>query len=45
MGATKTYTPVEYHDAIEKLEKWFFRRYPDRLSKVEMLIEREARET
>jgi len=38
MGATKTYTPIEYHDAIEKLNKWFFSRYPDRLSKIAMVV-------
>jgi hypothetical protein len=38
MGATKKYTPVEYHDAIKKFERWFFNRYPDRLSKVSMVV-------
>lgn len=33
-------TPTEFHDALEKLNKWFFRRSPDRLSRVEMVIDR-----
>jgi hypothetical protein len=41
MGATQTFSPVEYHDAVEKLEKWFFHRCPDRLSKIVMVIKRE----
>ena len=41
MGATQTFSPVDYHDAIEKLEKWFFHRCPDRLSKIAMVIKRE----
>lgn len=40
LGASSSFTPLEYHDALNKLEKWFFRRYPDRLSKVAMVIER-----
>ncbi|MCJ7547476.1 MAG: hypothetical protein MUP30_11740 [Deltaproteobacteria bacterium] len=42
MGATKTYTPIEYHDAIEKLEKWFLHRCPDHLSKVAMVVRSEG---
>lgn len=38
MGATKTFTPVEYHEAIEKLENWFLQRCPDRLSKIAMVV-------
>jgi hypothetical protein len=40
MGATKTFSPLEYHEAIEKLEKWFFRRCPDRLAKVAIVVAR-----
>lgn len=40
LGASSSFTPLEYQDALNKLEKWFFRRYPDRLSKVAMVIER-----
>ena len=40
LGASKAFTPLQYHDALDKLEKWFFGRYPDRLSKVEMVIDR-----
>lgn len=40
LGATKTFTPLEYHEALDKLEKWFFRRYPDKLTKVAMVIDR-----
>jgi hypothetical protein len=37
LGASKTFSPGEYHDALNKLEKWFFLRCPDRLSKIEMV--------
>jgi|GEM_PF-2975678 len=40
LGAAKDFSPLEYHEALEKLEKWFFHRYPDRLRKVAMVIER-----
>ncbi len=40
MESTKSFTPVEYHEAIEKLEKWFFHRCPDRLSKIAMVVAR-----
>jgi hypothetical protein len=39
LGASKTFSPLEYHDALEKLEKWFFRRCPDKLSKIAMVID------
>ncbi len=38
MGAAKTFSPPEYHEALEKFEKWFFQRCPDRLSKVAMVV-------
>ncbi len=38
LGASKTFTPLEYHEALEKLEKWFLHRCPDRLSKVAMVV-------
>ena len=38
MGAAKTFSPLEYHGALEKFEKWFFHRCPDRLSKVAMVV-------
>lgn len=38
LGAIKTFDPLDYHDAIEKLDKWFFRRVPDRLDKLAMLV-------
>ena len=38
MESTKSFTPIEYHEAIEKLEKWFFQKYPDRLSKIAMVV-------
>jgi hypothetical protein len=41
MGATKAFSPLEYHEALEKFEKWFFQRCPDRLSKVAMVIHEE----
>jgi len=44
LGASKTFTPLEYHDALEKLDKWFFRRCPDRLSKVAMVVDRSKEE-
>lgn len=37
LGASTTFTPLEYHEALEKLNKWFFNRCPDRLSKVAMV--------
>lgn len=37
LGATFQYTPIEYHEALEKLEKWFFLRCPNRLSKVALV--------
>jgi hypothetical protein len=40
LGTSKTFSPLQYHDALEKLEKWFFSRYPDKLSKVAMVVER-----
>ena len=40
LGASKTFTPLEYHDALEKLEKWFFHRCPDKLSKVAIVVDR-----
>jgi hypothetical protein len=42
LGALKTFTPLEYHDALKKLEKWFFHRCPDRLSKIAMVVDRSA---
>lgn len=38
LGASTTFTPLEYHEALEKLNKWFFNRSPDRLSKVQMVV-------
>lgn len=40
LGASKTFTPMEYDDALVKLEKWFFHRSPDKLSKVAMVVDR-----
>ncbi|WP_146177601.1 hypothetical protein [Glaciimonas sp. PCH181] len=35
--------PLKYHEAFDKLDKWFFRRCPERLKHVEMVIpQREA---
>lgn len=39
-GAKNIYTPKEYHEALVKLEKWFFQRLPDRVSKVRLLLAR-----
>jgi len=41
LGASKTFTPLEYHEALDKLEKWFFLRCPDKLAKVAMVLARE----
>ena len=41
LGASKTFSPLEYHEALNKLEKWFFFRCPDRLEKVAMVNARE----
>lgn len=40
LGATKEFTPLDYHDAVDMLEKEFFRRSPDRLARVAMVIDR-----
>lgn len=40
MGASKTFTPLQYHEALEKLENWFFQRCPDKLGKVAMVVDR-----
>ena len=40
LGASERFTPLEYHEALDKLEKWFFHRFPDKLSKVAMVIAR-----
>ena len=37
MGADSRYTPLEYHEALEKLDKWFLRRLPDGIAKIAML--------
>lgn len=36
-GVRHAYQPEEYHDAVDKLEKWFFKRLPDRVSKIALL--------
>lgn len=41
LGSTDAFTPLEYHEAMEKLEKWFFNRCPDRLSKIAMVVANE----
>lgn len=38
LGAIEKFNPLEYHEALEKLDKWFFRRLPDHISKVAMLV-------
>jgi len=38
LGAGKKYSPQQYHEAIEKFDKWFLRRLPDRISKVALLL-------
>jgi hypothetical protein len=40
-GAVERFTPIEYHDALEKLDKWFFNRLPDRISKVALFVQNE----
>jgi hypothetical protein len=40
LGAARTFSPLDYHNALENLEKWFFQRCPDRLSKVPMVVDR-----
>lgn len=40
LGASKSFSPLEYHDALEKLEKWFFHRCPDKLRKIAMVTDR-----
>src|SRR5262249_32555814 len=36
LGAVEKFEPLEYYEALEKLDKWFFRRLPDHISKVAM---------
>jgi hypothetical protein len=38
LGAAEKFNPLEYHEALEKLDKWFFMRLPDHISKVAMLV-------
>lgn|SRR5688572_10814115 len=38
MGVGSKYTPLEYHEAIKKLDKWFLRRLPDGISKIAKLV-------
>ena len=38
LGSGKKYSPQEYHEAIEKFDKWFLQRLPDRVSKVALLV-------
>ena len=38
LGAAEKFDPLEYHEALEKLDKWFFRKLPDHISKVAMLV-------
>ena len=40
LGAAKRFSPLEYHDALDKLERWFFHRCPDKLRKVAMVVDR-----
>jgi len=40
LGASKPFTPHEYHGALKTFEKAFFARCPDRLKKVAMVVER-----
>jgi hypothetical protein len=44
LGASKTFTPLEFHDALSKLERWFFYRCPDRLAKIAMVVARPKEE-
>jgi len=38
LGTGKRYSPQQYHEAIEKFDKWFLRRLPDRISRVALLV-------
>ena len=38
MGSGRKFTPLEYHEALEKLDKWFLRRLPSGVSKIAMLV-------
>jgi hypothetical protein len=40
MDACKQFSPIQYHDALDKLEKWFFQRCPDKLRKVAIVTHR-----
>lgn len=37
LGANQPYSAVQYHQAIEELERWFFRRLPDKLTHVDLV--------
>jgi hypothetical protein len=40
LGASRTFTPLEYHEALDQLEKWFLLRRGGNLSKLDMVVER-----
>lgn len=40
LGASKQFSPLEYHDALDKFKKYFLWRCPDKLSKIAMVIDR-----
>lgn len=40
LGATKQFSALEYHDALDKLEKRFFRHCPNGLKKVSLVVDR-----
>jgi len=43
LGASDAFSPLEYNEALDKLEQWFFHRYPDKLKKVAMVVRRSGR--
>ena len=43
LGACKQFSPTQYLEALEKLQKWFFLRYPDKLNKVAMVVARSGK--
>ncbi|KAB2833937.1 MAG: hypothetical protein F9K48_07360 [Candidatus Brocadia sp.] len=39
-GSKHNYTPEQYHEALDKFDKWFFRRLHGNLSKIRLLSPR-----
>lgn len=40
LSLDKDYSPLAFHQALERLDRWFFRRCPDQLTKIAMVVAR-----